>query len=606
MKKLVAWLMLAVMVLSLAACGSSSEETTASETTAAQEETTAAKEDETTAAQETEAPADTTAAQEETETAPAEEGFVIDACIASEPETIDPSLISSVDGSTYVQHMFEGLMKYQMIDELANDGDTSMYNTEIVPGQAASYTVSDDQLVYTFTLRDDIFWSDGQPVTAADFEYSWKRITDPATASDYGYILEHIVLNAADIYENGADPDTLGIKALDEKTLEITLESPCAYFLELCAFASLMPERQDVVEGSDNWTDPANIVVNGPYKITEWTHDSYIRMEPNDQYYDAANLGPDAIVWWLSDSETAILSSYQDGTYDFIDTFPTDMIESMKASGDAFTNPYIGTYYLYLNCSKIEDWRVRAAMVLSIDRENIVENVTQGGQVPATGLVAQGITDSTGTDFSTGVSELGAMYNGLQEAYPDYDLSTYTGRCELAQDLYQAAVDEGKWDPETTIEYNFNTSDAHKAIAEACGQDWESVLGLKITLANQEWNTYTNGLAEHTFGVARLGWIADYNDPVTYLELVMTDNSYNYGLWSNADYDKLINDAKATDAGPERDAMLYQAEELMFTEGGFPLAPLYFYTQVYCMHEGIENVGFTPMGYYFFQYATQG
>ena len=529
--------------------------------------------------------------------------FELNVCVASEPETIDPNLANSVDASMMTNHQFECLMKYAMTDENLTE-DKGMFNTEVVLGQAASFEVSEDQTVYTFTLRDDILWSDGEPVKAQDFVYSWKRLVNPDTASEYGYFLDNIVLNAAQIQAGEADPDTLGIEAADDKTVVITLESPCAYFLSMCAFPSLMPLRQDVVEGSDNWTDPENIVVNGPYKITEWVHDSFIRMEPNPLYYDAENLGPDAIIWNLSDSETAILSSYQSGEWQFIDSFPADMIESLEASGDCFINPYVGTYYLYLNCLKIEDWRVRAALTLSVDRDNIVENVTQGGQIPATGLVAAGILDSEGNDFAA-ASELGDMYTWLAETYPDADLETYSGRCELAQQLYQEAVDEGAWNPDTTIVYNFNTSDTHKAIAEACGSDWETVLGVKITLENQEWATYTNGLGEHNFGIARLGWIADYNDPVTYLELMVTDQSNNYGVFSNPEYDELIVKAKATLPGVERDQILYEAAKLLYSEGGFPVAPLYFYTQPYCKNSSIGNVGFTSLGYYFFQYATQ-
>ena len=570
MRKLIALLLALAMVFSLAACTSSEP-----------------------------APAEPAEGGEEQGAA---EPFVVDACIASEPETIDVSLISSVDGSTYVQHMFENLMKYAQTSEHPAD-DTNMYMTEVVPGQAASYTVSDDGLVYTFTLRDDIFWSDGQPVTANDWVYSWRRLVNPDTAADYGYFLDGIVVNAAAIQAGEKAPEELGIKALDDKTLEISLESACPYFLEVCAFASLMPMREDVVEGNDNWTDPANIVVNGPYIISEWVHDSYIKMVPNEQYYDAANLGPDEIVWHLSDSETAILSSYQNGEYDFIESFPTDMIESLQSSGDCFINPYVGTYYLYLNCDKIPSWKVRAAMTISVDRDNIVKNVTQGGQVPATGFVASGILDSEGKDFAYGVSELGAIYNWLSQQYPDADLTTYAGKCELAKQLYDEAVADGEWDANTTVVYNFNTSDTHKAIAEACGHDWQTVLGMNITLENQEWATYTNGLGEHAFGVARLGWIADYNDPITYLELMVTGNAYNYGLYSDPDFDAAISSAKATAAGAERDAMLYEAEETLFGEGGFPVMPVYYYTNMYCAN-GISNMGYTPMGYFFMQYAT--
>ena len=533
-----------------------------------------------------------------------EEGFVLDLCIASEPETIDPTMGSSVDSAIYANHQFENLMRYA-INDTHPANDPTVYNTDVVYGQAASVEVSEDQTVYTFTLRDDIFWSDGKPVVAGDFVYSWRRLVNPNTAADYGYFLDNIVLNAAAIQAGEMDPSELGIVALDDKTLQVTLEAPCAYFLSMCAFPTLMPLREDIVEGNPKWTDPDQIVVNGAYKVVEWKHDSYIRMEKNEKYYDYANLGPDALVWHLSDSETAILASYQTGEYEFIDSFPTSMIESLTASGDCFTNPYIGTYYLYINCEKIPDWRVRAAMVLAIDRDNIVQKVTMGGQVPATGLVASGILDSKNQDFAYGSSELGAIYAWLSEQYPDADLTTYAGRCDLAEELYEAAVADGSWDPDTTVEYNFNTSETHKAIAEAVGYDWESVLGMKISLANQEWATYTNGLGEHTFGVARLGWIADYNDAMTYLELMITGSSYNYGLYSNPDFDAALVKAKGLLAGEERDALMYDAEEMLFGEGGFPVAPIYYYTQLYCKSNAIDNVGFTSLGYFFFQYATQ-
>ena len=536
------------------------------------------------------------------ESGDADADFVATACIASEPETLDPSLISSVDGSTYVNHMFENLMKYVQTGDTADESGNVMM-TKVDLGQAESYEKSEDGFVYTFKIRSDAKWSDGEPVKAQDWVYSWQRLVDPATASEYGYFLNDVVLNATEIQNGEKAPSELGIKAVDDSTLEITLCKDTPYFLEMCAFASLMPLRQDVVEsGDDWWSTPEKMVGNGAYKLSEWVHDSVIKMVPNDQYYDAANLGPSEIDWYLSADETAILSAYQSGEWAFVESFPTDMISSLQDSGDCFIDPYVGTYYLYLNCEKITDWRVRAAMTLSIDRQNIVDNVTQGGQVPATGLVASDILDSTGADFAYGSSDLGAVYAWLASKYPDADLETYEGKCELAKKLYQEAVDEGTWDPNTTLVYNFNTSDAHKAIAEACGQDWSNVLGLNITLENQEWQTYTDGLTEHKFGVARLGWIADFNDPVTYLELMVTGNPYNYSVYSDPDFDAAIKTAKSMAAGAERDKALYTAEETLFGEGGFPIAPVYYYTSMYC-NKTIKNIGYTPMGYYFFQYA---
>ncbi len=564
MKKIIALLLCVPMIFGLTACGGNS------------------------------APSGSSAAEGSTD------GFVVTACIASEPETIDPGLISSVDGSTYVNHMFENLMKYAQTDEQADEsGNVNL--TEVEEGQAESYTVSDDGLVYTFKIRSDAKWSDGEPVKAQDWVYSWQRLVNPATASEYGYFLDGIVLNAAEIQAGEKDPSELGIKAIDDSTLEITLCQDTPYFLEMCAFASLMPLREDVVEGNDDWTTPENMVCNGPYKLSDWTHDSVIKMVPNDQYYDAANLGPDEIDWYLSADQTAILSAYQSGEWAFVESIPTDMISSLQDSGDCYIDPYVGTYFLYLNCDKIQDWRVRAAMVLAVDRDNIVANVSQGGQTPSNGFVAGGIIDSTGGDFEAANAEP-AMFAWLAENYPDADLTTYDGRCALAKQLYQEAVDEGAWDPSTTIVYNFNTDDAHKAIAEACGQDWNNVLGINITLENQEWNTYTNGLGEHKFGVARLGWIADYNDPITYLELMVTDNPYNYGLFSNEEFDAAIANAKTMEANADRDQALHTAEATLFGEGGFPVCPIYDYTQVYC-NKTIKNIGYTSMGYYFFQYA---
>ncbi len=534
----------------------------------------------------------------------AEEGeeFHIRASIASEPETLDPNMESSVDGAVYSMHLFEGLMKYVNTENDAADNDSRVKLMEVDCGQAESYEMSEDGLTYTFHLRDDIYWSDGEPVTAGDFEYSWKRITDPENAADYGYILSGVVENAAAIQAGEAEPDTLGITAVDDKTLEITLEAPTPFFLSLCCFAALMPLRQDVIEeyGSE-WTNPGNMVSNGAFVLSAWEHDSYIEMVRNDQYYDPA--GPDRITWYLNDSETSMLASYQAGEYDFFYTAPVDQIEALQESGDLFIADQICTYYLYLSCDNIPDWRVRAAISLAIDRDNIVENVTQAGQTPATGLVAAGITDSEGTEWTERVGE--PLYNTLAELYPDYDLSTYSGRCELAVALLDEAVADG-YDVNTTINYEYNTSEAHKAIAEAVQSDVSSVLGLNLSLNNSEWQTYTNNLGLGNFGIARLAWSADYDDAITYLELFTNGNSYNYGNWVNDEYTALINEIKTLPAGEERDAKLEEAENMLFGENGFPISPLYFYVQTYCLQGEISNIGWTPLGYFNFHHAVQG
>ena len=574
MKKILALLLALCMLFALAACGS-----------------------------ETAAPAATETAAPVVEDAP----FVVSACIASEPETIDPTMISSVDGNTYVNHLFENLLRYAPTDKAAGD-DPKMVTAELELGQAESYEISDDGLVYTFHLRDDIVWSDGEPVKAQDWVYAWQRLCDPDQAADYGYLLADVGLaGAEEVYYNGADPDTLGIKALDDKTLELTLVSPCPFFEQLCAFGNLMPLRQDVIEQyGDTWTDAGNIVCNGPFVMNEWVHDSYISMVPNELYHDTDSVGPDEIRWYLSDDETAILSSYKSGEYDFIESFPNDQIASLVASGDCYVLPAVTTYYLYINCDHLTDWRVRAAIALCIDRDNIVENVTQGGQIPATSLVTGGITDSEGNMWQNGTGYNEIQWAPLAEMYPDYDLTSYAGRCELAQALLADAVADG-FDTSVTIPYRFNNLGSHGDIAEAVQQDVNSVLGLNMTMDSTEWQVYTSTLSsDRDWFVARLGWQADYLDASSFLDLFKTGGAYNYSHWSNPAYDELCNQYKTMPGGPERDAVMYEAEALLFSEGGFGVTPLYYYTNPYCLSSHVQHAAASTLGFYLFTAATEG
>ena len=532
----------------------------------------------------------------------AAEGFELNLCIAPEPRTIDPGLADSTDAAIYTYHQFEGLLKYALTDEHPSQ-DEAMSYVALVPGQAAGWEESAYGTMYTFTLRDDIFWSDGQPVRAADFEYAWKRLVDPATASPYGDLLNGVVLNAAAIRQGAATADALGVSAPDDRTFVVTLEAPCPYFLSLCAFPALVPLRRDVVEQGDDWTEPGRIVTNGAYIVTEWVHDGDIRMEQNPRYYDLDRLGPDALNWFLSDSEMAALAGYRSGRLQFTDTFPYEMVEELRASGDLFAYPTAGIYFLYLNCQAVTDWRVRAALALAVDRENIVESIVQEdpGQI-ADGLVFHGLQDASGALF--GANRPAPLYGWLAEAYPDADLDSYAGRCELAERLYSEAVADGAWDPDTTIVYLFNNGDAHKAIAEACAADWQSVLGVDTALENQEWGAYTANLAEHRFTVARMGWMADYADALSCLELMTTGNSQNYSAFSSPDYDALIAEGRAAPSSPERDDVLLDAQALLFARGGFPVIPLYDYSSVYCHCPGLRGLGCSPFGYYFFHYAT--
>ena len=574
-KKLVSLALSSAMVLSLAACGGSSKETTAASEAA-----------ETTAASEAESTEETTAA----DTA-SSDGFNLAVCLASEPQTIDPALNSAVDGAIMINHMFEGLVKW------VDDGEG---NAVTAPGQAESWekVVNDDGTVtYTFTLRDGIKWSDGQPVTAGDFEYSWKRLANPETAADYCYMID-MVQGYASVADGSADPDTLGVKALDDKTLEVTLSYDCPYFEEIMAFPATFPVRQDVVEGNDEWTyDVSTYIGNGPYKMAEWSHNAYILAEKNENYYDYDNLGPDTIRFTLLDDANAMLAAYNSGELDFIENFPTDEMANYLASGEITVADYLGTYYV---CFNTEDEvfsgpLIREAFSLAIDRNYIVENVSQAGEVPATAYVPSGVNDAegpSGDDFRT----VGGEYYSVAE-------EDYEANCERARELLaEAGYPNGEGFP--TVEYTYNTDDKHKAIAEALQNMWQEVLGVTVTLSNQDWNVFLESRKQGDYQIARNGWIADYNDPCSFLDMWYTGGGNNDAQYSNPEYDALIDAAKATSNQEERMAAFHQAEDILIGQDSV-LAPIYFYTQPYMLADDIQGMYYTPLGYFFFGYTSQ-
>lgn len=578
-KKLVSLALSSAMVLSLAACGGSGTETTAASEAA---ETTAATE----AAESTE---ETTAAEVEAESS---DGFNLAVCLASEPQTIDPALNSAVDGAIMINHMFEGLVKW------VDDGEG---NAVTAPGQAESWekVVNDDGTVtYTFTLRDGIKWSDGQPVTAADFEYTWKRLANPETAADYCYMID-MVQGYADVASGAADPDTLGIKAIDDKTLEVVLSYDCPYFEEIMAFPATFPVRQDMVEGNEQWTyDPATYIGNGPYKMAEWSHNAYILAEKNENYYDYENLGPDTIRFTLLDDANAMLTAYNSGELDFIENFPTDEMANYLASGEITVADYLGTYYVCFNTEDevFSDPLIREAFSLAIDRNYIVENVSQAGEVPATAYVPSGVNDAagpSGDDFRT----VGGDYYSV--AAEDYEAN-----CEKARELLaEAGYPNGEGFP--TVEYTYNTDDKHKAIAEALQNMWQEVLGVTVTLSNQDWNVFLESRKQGDYQIARNGWIADYNDPCSFLDMWYTDGGNNDAQYSNPEYDAQIDAAKATSNQEERMAAFHAAEDILIEQDSV-LAPIYFYTQPYMLADDIQGMYYTPLGYFFFGYTSQG
>ena len=554
-------------------------------------------------------------ANPETSGTPAPEGtpapsaggpFEITLNIASEPQSIDPALNSAVDGAIMLGHMFEGLMKWKDSGVETPGSDGTCTNAELTEGQAESYekVVNDDGTVtYTFKIRSDARWSDGKPVTAGDFVYSWQRLVTPETTADYNYMIDSVV-NANEIMAGDMDPTELAVSAPDDSTFVVTLTSDLPYFLEVCAFPATFPVRQDVTtkeDGTpnDQWTfDVATYLCNGPYKLTAWNHNSEIVMEPNEQYYDVANLGPDKITFKLMDDQNAMLSGFNSGELDFIEDVPQAELPSLIASGDLKIVDYIGTYYVCYQTQKapFDDPRVRQAFTLAVNRTFIVDKVTQAGQVPANGFVPAGVYDaagSTGDDFRT----VGGAYYSI-EGDADY---SYEANCEKARELLaDAGYPNGENFP--VVEYLYNTSDAHKAVAEALQNMWETELGVKVTLNNQEWAVFLQTRKDGNYSIARNGWIADYNDPMSFLDMWLTGGGNNDAQYANADYDAKIQEAKNTTDPAARMKLMHEAENIIMGQD-WALNPLFFYTQKYMLSDRVGGMFYTPLGYFFFSYA---
>ena len=547
----------------------------------------------------TPAPAETGSAAPES-TAPATTANEITVNIASEPQTIDPALNSAVDGAIMINHMFEGLMRWVDSGAETVGSDGTCTNAELSYGQAESYdkvSNEDGTVTYTFHLRDGIKWSDGQDVTAQDFVFSWQRLVNPETAADYSYMIDCVV-NANAIMNGEMDPSELAVSAPDDKTFVVTITSDLPYFTEICAFPATFPVREDIVSDSQ-WTySPDTYISNGAYKMTSRVTNSEIVMEPNENYYGVDTLGPTKITFKLMDDANAMLSGFNSGELDFIESMPTDEVAGLLASGDLKIVDYIGTYYVCYQTQKapFDDPLVRQAFTLAVDRTYIVNQITQTGQVEAGGYVPAGVYDAagaTGDDFRT----VGGDYYAPTDA-------DYEANCEKARELLaEAGYPNGEGFPVVT--YLYNTDDSHKAVAEALQNMWQTQLGVTVQLDNQEWATFLQTRKDGDYSIARNGWIADYNDPMSFLDMWLTGGGNNDAQYSNPDYDALIQQAKAATDPAERMELMHQAEDMLVGQD-WVVNPLYFYTQKYMLADGIQGMYYTPLGYFFFDHCTQG
>ncbi len=513
--------------------------------------------------------------------AAAEGGSVVSVQVGPSPETIDPALNSAVDGANMIIHAFEGLLKF--------DKDNN-----IVPGVAESYDVSADGLTWTFHLRDGLKWSDGTDLTADDFVYSWKRVADPVTAAPYGYDL----LNYVKGYEEAeaGDVDALAVSAPDAKTFVVELNNPCVYFDKIAAFAVMVPVQQATVEANgEAWsTNPDTYVTDGPYYMTEYTDGSRIVFAKNPNYWDAANITFDTIIWNLIEDSNAAYSAYQNGDIDMIKDVPTEEIPSLEGNPEFYVEPIMGTYYVTFNTQKapFDDPKVREALSLAIDRAYVASTIMQGTYSPATNFVGPGISDEApGSSFE----------EVTRQKYGDhFDIANYDADLEKAKKLLaEAGYPDGAGFPD--FEYLTNDSGYHKPVAEYLQSAWKE-LGVNMTINIQEWKTVTADRRNGNFDVARNGWVFDWDDPSNMVNLLETDNGNNDGKYSSPDFDKAVDDARTTTDLKVHFEKLHEAEQVALNDAA--MAPVAYYNDFWLQKQNLKGTWHSPYGYWYFMYGS--
>lgn len=464
-----------------------------------------------------------------------------------ESPSIDPGMAEDSAGGDIVRDLFEGLMN--------QDGDGN-----IIPGVATGYTVSDDKLTYTFTLRDNAKWSNGEPVTAGDFEYAWKRAASPALASPYSWYIELMSLvNASEVIAGDKEPSELGVTATDDLTLVVTLTKPLPYFPQMVTHYTTFPVPEAVIEefGAD-WTKPGNMVSNGAYILTEHVPQEKLVRERNVNYWDNENTIIDKTTSLVINDDNVALTRFLAGELDRTDV-PSGQFPSLEAEypKDIMSVPNACSYYYTINMTDtgnpaLQDVNVRKALSMAVDRDVIVDNVLAGGQKAA----------YTFTHWATAGFET-----------PDIAEASMTQAERNAEAVaLMEAAGYGKDNP-LTVDLLYNTSDAHKGIAIAIGQMWKQTLGVETQLSNEEWQVFLETRGNQDYQIARAGWCADYNEASTFLDLMQSESGYNDAKYNNAQVDALLADAKTAD-NPQAD---YTAvEQIIATD--VPIIPIYHYS----------------------------
>lgn len=493
-----------------------------------------------------------------------------------EPEGLDPHIVTGVSENKIISALFEGLVS------------KDPYTLEPVPGVAETWDISDDGMIYTFHLRDNAKWSNGDTVTAEDFVWSWKRLLTPELGAQYNYNL--FPVENAERYANGEvkDFDLVGVKALDDYTLQVQLRTPTPYFLQVLDHYSTFPVHRPTIESygtiSDRlspWARVGNIVTNGAFTLSEWQINSHVRVEKNPNYWNADTVQLNAIVYYPTENLVTEDRMYRDGQLHYTNEIVLDKIPVYKREipEQVQITPWLGSYFFMFNTTKapFDDVRVRKALAMTIDRDLLVDTVMQGIVEPAYALVPP--------------DTLGYFPPKTFEYNPD----------KARELLAEAGYPDGEGFPAFDVLYN--THESHRRMAVALQQMWATELNIPAQLVNQEWKVYLENQDNMNYDVSRRGWIGDYVDPNTFLEMYVTDGGNNKTGFSNARYDEIIlREAPATLDREARYKLYKEAETILMD--AMPILPIYTYSTKHLIDPSVKGMPPNIMDYQNFNYVS--
>ncbi|OLQ71694.1 oligopeptide ABC transporter substrate-binding protein OppA [Photobacterium proteolyticum] len=465
-----------------------------------------------------------------------------------EVPTLDPAYSSDNASSRVIQDMFEGLV-------------TQDLNGDIVPALATRWQASDDRKVFTFELRDDVKWSNGEPITAHDFEYSFKRVIDPKTAAPYAWYYSTAHIANADAISRGEKAvDSLGVKAIDDRKLQITLDKPVPHFTKMLVHESMFPVNRKALETyGDRWTKPENIVTSSAYKLSNWVVNEKLVLERSPSYWNDTKTVINKVTYLPIQDLKSEYNRYLTGEIDITSSFPLELYNTIKKQrpDELLTVPSLGTYYYLFNIGQapFDDARVRKALAYALDRDVITQVILGQGQPPAYGVTPGSV----------------AGFDAPELAWSEMNQKE---RIIKAQQL-MAEAGYDKTNP-LKFELAYNTNESHKKLAIVMASMWKKTLGVEVELANQEWKTFLQKLRQKDFTVARYAWMGDYNEASTFLSYFET-SGMNYSKWSNEAFDKAMQQASTASTDNERISYYQQAEKVFAQE--MPAIPVYHYTR---------------------------